>query len=409
MPSVLIINDTSDHDNWGSQACADALRQIITVAIPDVEIKSVYSEWISRKYLTVDLPLFGHLVRWKRPNKLYRYFARPFDFLPRAVDQFDWYADKWLAGECDPGAKEYLEQLAGIDAVVFNAEGSTYRNNWTATKSIFMLWLAKTRFDIPALFVNGSLTITTVDRILPGMIRKTFSVLDGIAIREPISFRNLRDYCPDIEAELVPDTVFYMTGEPLRQVSAAFEATRNRIGNVPYFCFSLSMLPMDYRPNSTASSLHHLIIQLKQLGLQAVLMAKDRSDLFLKDLALHTDSVFFGPEHGYDDLRMILRDSTFLLSGRYHHTILAAMERCPAITLTTTSHKMEGLVELLANTVCGPYDATDLWSHMQRIISDAQDLLENRIERGERLFEVASQLKNNTLRLGQMVSGALKL
>ena len=42
--------------------------------------------------------------------------------------------------------------------------------------------------------------------ILPAMIRKTFGVLDAVAVRDPYSLRNLREYLPEIPATIIPDS-----------------------------------------------------------------------------------------------------------------------------------------------------------------------------------------------------------
>jgi polysaccharide pyruvyl transferase WcaK-like protein len=406
MPTILLINDTSDHDNWGSQACAEALKCILKAEIPDVQIRSIYSAWMARRYRLAKLPFSSEQIYWK-PNRLYSRFSKAFEFLPNLVDQFEYVANRWERGDGGPGAAEFIENLHGVDAVVFNAEGSTYRNNYTAMKGIFLLWYAKTRHSLPAFFLNGSLTITSVDRILPGMIRKTFEVLDGVSIREPASHRNLHAVYPEISAKLIPDSVFYLLGEPQDQLSNHLTATRQRIQGRPYFCFSLSMLPMDYRPASKECSLYLLITGLQKLGLVGVLLAKDGSDQFLASLAAETDAVFFGPEHNYEDLRTILHDSTFLVTGRYHHAIMAAMEACPTITLTTTSQKMEGLVELFDKQFRGPYDATDIMNNLEKIFSDVRIILTTRTEIGQQLHATAQRLKTDTLDMGRMVLAAL--
>lgn len=407
MSTILLINDTEDHDNWGSQACADTLKQIIQVANKNTEIRSVHSKWINRSYLTINIPLFGEKIYWER-NRLYNRFARSFNYLPKIADEFEITSKEWLNGKGGPGAKEIIEQLQGVDAVVFNAEGSTYRNNYSATKSLFILWFAKTNYGIPGYFLNGSITLTDVDPILPGMIRKVFPLLDGITIREPVSFKNLKKYIPDIKADLVPDSVFYLDTSTAESAKTLKEI-RERLGEKPYFCFSLSMLPMDYQRSPNESLLYHLIVKLKKIGLQAILMAKDGSDQFLEDLAIRTNSIFWGPSHGYVDLVSLLKGAKFLISGRYHHVIMASMMGCPTIPLTTTSHKMEGLCELLEGEIGQPYDATNLWPSLEKINHHALQLYENGHLKRTRLLEISCMLKKQTLMHGLIIQRTLNM
>jgi len=409
MQKCLILNDTSDHDNWGSQACIDGLKAILESSLGEVEFISLPSRWIARHYWHLDLPIirrkvFHERVRWI-PGRLWRHF----EILPKVADQFEWFAQKWMEGACNPAVAEYLCCLREVDLVVFNAEGATYRNNWTAMKSIFMLWLAKTYFDKFSFFLNGSVTITTVDRILPGFLRRCFPTLDGITIREPVSYRNLVDYMPNVRAEMVPDSVFYL----IRYVDSLDERRArspilNELRGRSYFCFSLSMLPMDYRPGAKEGALRTLIERVSRATrCIAVLIAKDRTDLFLKDLAREIGCVYLGPEHTYWQAVEVLRGARFLISGRYHHVIFASLVGCPSITLTTTSHKMEGLLELLGPVAYGPYDATDVGRHIEEIVEHARRLMQGSDRLRGAIRKVTRELGEQTLRMGEVVREAI--
>src|SRR6185295_7257200 len=100
MPSILLLNDTRDHDNWGSQATADALRQILADALPGVEIRSLSSGWIARRY-RVSHRVFGSKVYTGR-HRLYDRLSRPHFFLPTVADEFETVAGEWLDGRGGP-------------------------------------------------------------------------------------------------------------------------------------------------------------------------------------------------------------------------------------------------------------------------------------------------------------------
>ena len=121
-----------------------------------------------------------------------------------------------------------------------------------------------------------------------------------------------------------------------------------------------------------------LIEALKGVVPRPVLLAKDAEDQrIMKKLARATDSIFVGPEFHFRDIQAVLAQSSFLVSGRYHHLILAAISGCPGIPLRTSSHKIDGLCELLDGEHGKVFDATDLWSNIDAIVDRARVILDD--------------------------------
>ncbi|MCC6355448.1 MAG: polysaccharide pyruvyl transferase family protein [Verrucomicrobiae bacterium] len=428
MKRILLLNDTSDHDNWGSQACAEALKRIIRETNPGIEIRPIPSEWIARRYYALKFTVAGRRLVFRHrssrrlkaeaeamPYTLAKVFvedflSRPVIGIPRVADEFDAAADQWLAGQGGQEARDFLDAARGVDAVVFNAEGSTYRNNYTASKALFLLWLAKSRLGLPALFVNGSAMITEVEPVLPGMLRKVFGLIDGVAVREPRSLETVRRGVPGARVRLIPDSVFYFDDAQiaeLQRTEGKLEGAGATDFDAPVVCLSASMLPMDYRRDPARSSLYRLVEDLKGGGRRVVLLAKDNSDKFLRDLARRTGSGFIGPSYHYSDLFGVFSRSRLLVTGRYHHAIMATMVGCPVIALTTTSHKMSGLCDLFEGDMGECFDATDLFSCMESLRARASDLLGAGQSLRDRLIARAGAFRNETRQLGQLVASVL--
>lgn len=412
MTRILVLNDTRDHDNWGAKACSEGLLQILERTIPDLRVRTIPSAWTTRRYRRARPWLGGRIYdrrgRWKR---LYRRFSEDFLFLPTVADELETVATDWLEGRAGPDAREFLEALDGVDAIVFNAEGSTYRTNDSAIKCLFALWLARTRLGVPGVFLNGTVHLTGVDPVLPAIVRKSFGVLDGVAVREPLSRASLAEHAPGIEAEVVPDSVFQFTPELAAAARSAFHRWRRRLESAPYFCLSLSMLLSAQRGyqrhGADGSALAHLVRSLQGLVPQTVLMARDGMDQrIVRDLAGATGAHFFGPENTFADLFALLQEASFLVSGRYHHLIFGALAGCPVLPLRTTSHKVDGLCELLGETAGRPFDATDLFSETPLVVRRAERLVDDREGAGERLRARAAALRPRTARLGELVREA---
>lgn len=400
VPRILLINDTADHDNWGSNACAEALRRILAAEVPGAELDPLPSRWIGRKY-TWD-PFVGGRRLLNQDSFLHRLLLKPQVRLPNVADAFEALAADWQAGRGGPGASEVLPRLAAADAVVFNAEGSTYRNNYTCMKSLFLLWLARSVFGKPAFFLNGSVTLTDVDPILPGVLRKVFPALDGVTVREPNSLRMVERYVPGVRAELAPDSVFAFGPDEAAAGRGEAQRIRAQLGGKPYFCFSLSMLPMDFSRRDSAG--REALQRLREVVPQAVLMARDHGDQFLRDVASEAGAVFMGPNATFRDVMGVLAGASFLFSGRYHHIIMGAIVGCPSIALTSTSPKVEGLCELLgADLVHAPFDPTWMTPEINTIVGEARRILERGPSLRDACSARAAALRPQTARMGTLV------
>jgi Polysaccharide pyruvyl transferase len=413
MSTILMLNDIRHEPNWGSQACTDALERILLDRVPGARIETLTHAWLFRQF-RVSRPALGartYLVRprhtrlTRRLDALLQRFSSPLNYVPRVSDEYEYRADQWLAGRGGPNADEYLAKLKTCDAVVFNAEGSTYRNNHAANLCLFMLWLAKTRFQIPSFFLNGIVHLTLVDAVLPGMVRKAFEVLDGIVVREPLSLRNVQEQVPGAKAQMAPDSVFYFPRPTaprasLQQLTAA-------LGGRDYFCLSSSMLPVDYLGHPDSSAVVALIRALKEVVPQCVCTAKDVGDRWLQDAAARTGSLYFGPEHDYWDLSSLFEGAKFLVSGRYHNLIMATIVGCPSIALTSTSPKIQGLCELLEGQIGSAYDSTSLRAGLPAIVAQARSYVTAGDAKRRALRDLADALRPRTAELGDVVARVL--
>ena len=127
----------------------------------------------------------------------------------------------------------------------------------------------------------------------------------------------------------------------------------------------------------------------------------------LKDVARRTHSYFVGAGFDFTDVMEVLRGAKFLFSGRFHHLIFSSIVGCPAILLRSSSHKIDGLAELLSPCRKAPFDPTDLWSSGENIQARAKAI----VSAGESLrhvcVETASHCRRRVYRQGQMINEVL--
>lgn len=237
--------------------------------------------------------------------------------------------------------------------------------------------------------MNGSVTLSDIDPMLPAIVEKTFSCITGVTLREPKSYRTVIERWPDLKSKvfLAPDSAFY-------EIYANDDAPINEI-DLPdnYFCFSTSMMPIDFNENKENSSLVNLLLDLSSRFGTPVILARDIEDQFLNSLSKYLDCVVIGKRFSCEDVIEIIKGGQFLLSGRYHHLIFSYLSGTPFIALDTTSHKIKGLVELaIKNPIRNVFDPTNLKNCSGDIIKSALSLMDLDIERRKSIRDDAQKL-----------------
>jgi polysaccharide pyruvyl transferase WcaK-like protein len=393
-PTIVLLNDCRDQVNYGAEVLVDGLLRILQGRRPDATIRPIPSHWV------LDANAFEALV--DAGAGLHRPRAR----YPKVADQFEGIADDWSAGRGGPDAPEIVRRFDGADLVVLNGEGSIYRNNLSAIRELFLAWFAKARLGIPTVYVNGMVHLTDVSPVLPAMVRKTFGVLDAVAVREAPSLRNLRQYAPEIDAQVFPDSAFVIEPDEAWE-SAAFGAVRREIGDAPYFCFDPGPMPIDARRGGS-SALHRLIVGLQGVAPRAVLVCSAPADAYIRTVAEETGSLYVDSITHYREFMALTAGAEFLVSGRYHNPILAAISGCPTIALASTSHKVHGTCEMLDDVLGAPYDGTNLVPEIDGIVTRARGYVADRAAWRDRMQAICARRRAEALRLGDFVTGVLE-
>ena len=253
-----------------------------------------------------------------------------------------------------------ISKIRQSDLVVFNAEGSTYRKNHGALAGLFLLFLAKKLFNKPAYFVNGSFTLSSVDNVLQGIAALLFNSGIPLLVREPYSHRALSSI--GVESTVVPDSVFLYAQEKDQTI------TKNS-----YFCVSKSMLPMCKYSTIEQDPFYQIIYKItKETGLKPFFLARDPEDqMILKYKRNLPDCESIGSNcDSFMQVQEAISRSSFLLSGRYHHLIFGLNSYTNICPLSSSSHKIEGLVELVSYASGSPcFDPTNLKPSIDNILS----------------------------------------
>ena len=166
-------------------------------------------------------------------------------------------------------------------------------------------------------------------------------------------------------------------------------------------------MPLDHR-FAEQSALHQLISLLKEVTPQAVLVASAPADRYMERVAHETGSVYVETLDAYPEYMALVADAQFVVSGRYHNPILAAIMGCPTIAFGSTSHKVHGACEMLEGLVGAPYDGTHLRPQLEAIQARAREYVQERVAIGERLLDVCRRRRFEALDLGALVGAKVR-
>ena len=403
--SLLLINDNSAHQNWGAQATAFALKRLFEREFVGYQLQWLPWEWLRRTYRRV--PGFGgrlvlDVSRVRRSRSVVNVLTRDTEFFPSVADDFEYFGREWLAGRGGPFASDFTPKATRAAAVVYNAENSIYFNTLEGCRGIFLLWYAKAVLKRPAFVINQTADLTTVWPIMNAMVQRTYPLLDGVTAREVRSLGTLRAL-GITQADFVPDVVFSLDPADFARHRVEEWLRERELDRRPYFCLSTSGLPVSWPRPGDEGGVALLVRQLRNLGLEGVLLAKDGHCQPLRGVAALTGSHFFGPENEFSDLWPLLERAAVLVTGHFHYAIFAAMAGCPFVPLTTNNHKMNGLCEALGLTSDGPYNATDLTASAGMILRDTKRLWEERAPRSSLLRTRAQDFREAAAEHARMV------
>ena len=254
---------------------------------------------------------------------------------------------------------KYAGQTKSSDLVVFQAEGTMTGTDFVRGARLLLLpFVAKHAWKKPVIAMNQ--TIFSCNAAFTELMVATYNSFDLVAVRENISFDAARKVgIKDVVH--IPDAAFLTRPLPGKvNISAgrhfAISDTAWSGCNTPHKIFAIAD-------------------RLKQeTGLIPLIAVSTREGKKLLDLSRKYwgDDGFItvSSEVSYAVTAHALQSCCFLLSGRYHMTIMAASVGTPVIQIPGNSYKNEGLSAML-----GGLSPVRGFSDHDAIVKDAKELL----------------------------------
>ncbi len=357
MKKILILNDGRKTTNWGLQASSQALIDVLKSK--GQQIETLDHQLLHQEY-TISPKIFGKNL-FASESRLQKKLSPKFIRIPFTADQYDYYQEQWLTNNGGTYSKEIMNSIKENDIILFNAEGSTYRKNFGSLAGLFILYLASSAFGKKSYFINGSVSVTSVDNVLEAIINKVYRSNVKFSVREPYSYRNLLKI--GIKSNIIPDSVFYYAKE-----GRELKHKKNE-----YFSVSKSMLPMLIdKKNEVNDHFINLIIKISEkTSLYPILLSRDPEDEVLTTIKkyIKESKICSGENINFEEVQKIISQSNFLISGRYHHLIFGANTSTSLCFMGSSSHKIHGLSELLTGSPHQEvYDPTNIQMITDKII-----------------------------------------
>lgn len=435
---IVYVGDNRNRDNYGCRATSTALSQLISenhtivgriyghYTNGDVDNvfyykglkKQIYIKYPQKKrwwFIRQVLILFFHFLGRRTRNNLPTY-----DFI-----EYNW--DKSIENlkrcipsnpqleECDLGRYDY-------DALVVNGEGSFIFSNrpWreAMVEAMLMYWAKKQGkkvYFLNAMFSKGAddeLNMETVNAVKP-----VFESIDYIGVRERWSYELGKELFPNCDIHIHPDALFswhhYINdsfkvenGRYLVGYSGATDDTYTDYDfTKPYICISgSSSRNTQANTEKTIECYMHLIEKVKkEFNYETYIVIPCSGDEFLKEVARRTHTKVIPVDTPILAAAKVLANSQLYITGRYHPAILASLGGTPCVFMGSNSHKNISLQEVLQYEQPHEYSEVPDMDSINRIITESRQLLNDRKDVRNRIYNRTMILSQEAKGLGQVI------
>jgi tetratricopeptide (TPR) repeat protein/polysaccharide pyruvyl transferase WcaK-like protein len=351
LKGVALLNDTAHWYHWGCTGTSMAIHQSLSdmgFYISRIPISGVYA----CKNTPTTIGDFGN------PD-FFREFAK---------------TNRWV-----------IREIENIDIVVINGEGSLHGNSSNVLNLLYLAYASKIHLGKIVQIINhscypeNSLHITNTP--MWEIYRKVYSVMDFIAVREPVSFdlicrAGLRG---TLSFDCLP---LYIT----RNYKYQGERNMKKIviaGSVAWHHAGTATFPLYIR------RMNRLGFEISVLTGASSLPASDDEE-FLKMLSHYCPKGWKNVKAESIEIWLdTIARASLLVSGRFHHTIAAAVLGTPFILLESNTPKNSGLAKVLNSPEPLPYDTPDL---VMQLLKRTQSILDNPLEPGSNHISLVNTL-----------------
>jgi polysaccharide pyruvyl transferase WcaK-like protein len=361
---VALLNDTLHWYHWGCTGTSSALHQ--TISNLDYEIFS--------------LPII----------KIYNC-----NNSPQKIQDFD---DPTFFTKFSLSNPTVMKIINNVDIVVVNGEGSIHGLRQNVLNLLYLSYLSKIILGKSVQIINHSCypesAITYSKTLAWEIYEKVYRVLDFIAIREPVSFNLMKN--AGIPVTLSFDCLpLYITNNYHKKVNRrtnniVITSSMGRGINLNILCSYIAFLK-------------HLGYEIQFLTGASAFPAQDDMIFIEKLSQICSDNWNLITAKTIDEWLDIINTAKLLISGRFHHTIAAAVLGTPYILLESNTPKNMGLAKILnAETPLSYADADFLTQLINRTNFCLNNTEYKKDEHNSLIFSLCELAKKNFMILEKM-------
>jgi len=345
---ILLVNDTYDDNNLGCKATTEALYRLIDNYLDDCNVTDVI-----KLYHTERSELNG--------------------VIPEAdIDDYELKSTHNYLMATLPLQFE-LNKIVNCDIVVINGEGSIYKTVLKCRYILYVAYIAKKVFSKKVYLINHTADISMIRDIA----KRVYPILDGVAVREPVSYRELLNAGIHNIVQ-ASDAIFCFESSEFtgfhERLPFGFDIEKD------YIMLGGSSLnhALYEKWNGVwdVSSFYNLITSLRDNTHAQIMLVDVGGDSFLREFD-RLENVYYG-KMNYNDYVLLAKQAKIHISGRHHGLCLAAIAGCPLIGLSANTHKIKGDFELL-NWNLPVIDFYKINESTDQILNLIKELLENNI------------------------------
>ena len=230
----------------------------------------------------------------------------------------------------------------GFDTVCFNGEGAIHSKSGHLLRLMGMLYEFKKR----GAFVSAlNQTVDLGDNeLLKKVVQKVYSMVDYLAVREPVSQRELQKL--GLEPALIGDAAYALGKFSDEKIASLIPDLK-----LPSKFIVVTGSSYLKRNKKSIKMMDNLFSEIEKFyqGIPIYFMANAKTDIYLahKLQSKYGYTIFAAPKEKYERAIAVIAKAHLVIGGRQHPNIFAAMQGVPFVPLAGNAHKMEGVIELL--------------------------------------------------------------
>ncbi len=357
--NLLLLNDTLQRQNWGCQATSRGLRTLLSAGGRSETLRMTSVPMVKERSI-------DRLLQRQCADRLQGIFEGR-DVSPPAV-RFVRDVARVRFG------REVVAAVEAADLVIFQAEGTmTGASFGVGLRLLILPWLAKA-FGKPLVAMNQTLFSQSESFI--DAVTGVLGMADVLSVREPASLEWAQQQRLK-SCRLVPDAAFMeptVTPNPEDRFAVTGTAMSERFSADAYLDVVASVA--------------------RRTGLQPIFFCSTNADLKIVAAGRERfpESEALPVETDPAGVAAAMGRCRFLMGGRYHMAILAALATTPTLILSTNTHKNIGLRRLLGcgpPVVAFPGDVETLPGHAETLLRE-ETALRSRL--GRRIGEIRTFL-----------------